>query len=309
MPQSAKQGHILVIEPNDITRKLIVGILNNKGYETYEAVTGDEAVTFLAKKPQLVILDVPSGDVGNTGLILKLQAEHSRMPLIVMTEVENIDAVRQRINIPKISVLEKPVMPGTLLGQIEGHLLKGVESEIGAAVAAQMEKKPLPSDMMDPALRMQRETFMRRAIDLSQEKMDENCGGPFGAVIVRDGKIIGEGWNQVTSTNDPTAHAEMTAIRAATKTIGDFRLEGCEIYTSCEPCPMCLAAIYWARIDRIFYGNTREDAERIGFDDDFIYRELAQAEHKRAVPSRLFLREEAKIVFENWMKKKDKVSY
>ncbi|MDD9899411.1 MAG: nucleoside deaminase [Alphaproteobacteria bacterium] len=150
---------------------------------------------------------------------------------------------------------------------------------------------------------------MRHAIDLSQEKMDANCGGPFGAIIVRNGKIIGEGWNEVTSSNDPTAHAEVQAIRKATAAIGDYKLEGCEIYTSCEPCPMCLAAIYWARIDRIFYANTREDAARIGFDDDFLYREITQPEHKRTLPSDMMLNNEARIVFENWEKKPDKTPY
>ncbi|MEZ0259736.1 MAG: nucleoside deaminase [Alphaproteobacteria bacterium] len=155
----------------------------------------------------------------------------------------------------------------------------------------------------------QRKIFMRRAIDLSQQKMDENAGGPFGAVIVKSGKIIGEGWNCVTSTNDPTAHAEMVAIRAATAHIKDFKLEGCEIYTSCEPCPMCLSAIYWARLDKIFYANMREDAERIGFDDAFLYREVALPENKRSLPVYRLLREEAKIVFDNWMKKMDKTAY
>src|SRR5665213_3187669 len=117
----------------------------------------------------------------------------------------------------------------------------------------------------------QQKTFMRRAIDLSRQKMNENCGGPFGALIVKDGKIIAEGWNQVTSSHDPTAHAEIVAIRAACKTLDNFSLKGCEIYTSCEPCPMCMAAIYWAHLDQVYYANTRQDAAAIGFDDDFLY--------------------------------------
>ena len=155
----------------------------------------------------------------------------------------------------------------------------------------------------------QQKTFMRRAIALSREKMEENCGGPFGAVIVRNGKIIGEGWNMVTSANDPTAHAEVTAIRNACKTIGDFKLEGCEIYTSCEPCPMCLAAIYWARIGKIYYANTRKDAAAIGFDDDFLYREISLPEAQRALPVQRLLADEAKNVFDDWMEKTDKTPY
>src|SRR5487761_1508170 len=122
---------------------------------------------------------------------------------------------------------------------------------------------------------MSGETFMRRAISLSREQMEHGGGGPFGAVIVKGGVIIAEGWNRVTSTNDPTAHAEIVAIRAACAVLGSFSLGDCEIYASCEPCPMCLAAIYWARLERVYYANTRADAARIGFDDDFLYREIA----------------------------------
>jgi tRNA(Arg) A34 adenosine deaminase TadA len=155
----------------------------------------------------------------------------------------------------------------------------------------------------------QQKTFMRRAIALSRQKMEENHGGPFGAVIVKDEKIIGEGWNRVTSSADPTAHAEVTAIRAACQSLGDFKLEGCEIYTSCEPCPMCLAAIYWARIGKIYYANTRKDAAAIGFDDDFLYREISLPEAQRALPVQRLLADEAKNVFEDWMKKSDKTPY
>ena len=150
---------------------------------------------------------------------------------------------------------------------------------------------------------------MRRAIELSRQKMEENHGGPFGAVIVRQGRIIGEGWNQVTSGNDPTAHAEVVAIRAACKALGNYRLEGCEIYTSCEPCPMCLAAIYWARLEHVYYANSRKDAAAIGFDDDLLYREISLPEEKRALPASRLLAEEAKEVFDSWMKKADKVAY
>jgi tRNA(Arg) A34 adenosine deaminase TadA len=156
---------------------------------------------------------------------------------------------------------------------------------------------------------MTAEVFMRRAIELSRQKMEENHGGPFGAVVVRQGRIIGEGWNMVTSANDPTAHAEVTAIRNACKTIGDFKLEGCEIYTSCEPCPMCLAAIYWARLEKIYYANTRQDAAAIGFDDAFLYSEVALPEAERKLPARRLLADEAHDVFDAWMKKADKVPY
>src|SRR5689334_14966488 len=119
------------------------------------------------------------------------------------------------------------------------------------------------------------EKFMRRAIELAQQGVDENRGGPFGCVVVKDGEIIGEGFNQVTSTNDPTAHAEVVALREACRTLNSFQLDGCSIYTSCEPCPMCLGAIYWARPIHIFIAGTREDAAAAGFDDDFLYVEIA----------------------------------
>ncbi|MBU6476106.1 MAG: nucleoside deaminase [Alphaproteobacteria bacterium] len=151
--------------------------------------------------------------------------------------------------------------------------------------------------------------FMRRAISLSREKMNAGAGGPFGAVIVKGDRIIGEGWNRVTSANDPTAHAEVTAIRAACTAENDFSLDGCDIYTSCEPCPMCLAAIYWARIGRIYYANTRKDAAAIGFDDDFLYREVALPLEKREKQTLRLLSGEALEVFGEWEKKADKIRY
>jgi guanine deaminase len=150
---------------------------------------------------------------------------------------------------------------------------------------------------------------MRAAIRLSLAKMRANCGGPFGAVVVRKGKIIARGWNQVTSANDPTAHAEVTAIRAACKKLKTFQLDDCELYTSCEPCPMCLAAIYWARLKKVYYANTRQDAARIAFDDDLIYRELAQPVSRRKVPMKQLLRPEALKVFAEWKTKPDKIHY
>ena len=151
--------------------------------------------------------------------------------------------------------------------------------------------------------------FMQRAIELSRINMQSNKGGPFGAVIVRDGKIVGEGWNKVTSANDPTAHAEVEAIRDACKKLGTFELRDCEIYTSCEPCPMCLAAIYWARIDLIFYGNTREDAASIQFDDDFLYQEIVKPMAQRTIPIKPLMRDEAMKVFKEWVEKLDRTPY
>jgi tRNA(Arg) A34 adenosine deaminase TadA len=151
--------------------------------------------------------------------------------------------------------------------------------------------------------------FMQRAIDLSREMMDAGRGGPFGAVIVKDGRIIAEGSNEVTSANDPTAHAEISAIRAACAALDRFSLAGCEIYTSCEPCPMCLAAIYWARIERIYYGNTKVDAARIGFDDAFLYTEIGLPPEDRKIPMSRLLEAEAADAFAAWERKPDKIRY
>jgi guanine deaminase len=154
-----------------------------------------------------------------------------------------------------------------------------------------------------------KEQFMRAAIRLSLSKMRANCGGPFGAVVVRRGRVVGRGWNQVTSTNDPTAHAEVTAIRDACRRLQTFQLDDCELYTSCEPCPMCLAAIYWARFRQVYYANTRQDAARIQFDDDLIYREVAKPVSKRIIPMKQLLRPEALKVFVEWQAKADKIRY
>jgi len=150
---------------------------------------------------------------------------------------------------------------------------------------------------------------MRHAVELSARRMREGAGGPFGAVIVKDGKIIAEGWNKVTSTNDPTAHAEVSAIRSACAALKNFSLAGCDIYTSCEPCPMCLAAIYWARLDRIFFANSREDAAAIGFDDEFLYREVPKPIEERLIPTFRVGLPEAEAVFAEWQAKPDKVEY
>ena len=151
--------------------------------------------------------------------------------------------------------------------------------------------------------------YMKRAIALAQEGMDENIGGPFGAVVVKDGKVIAEGCNQVTSTHDPTAHAEVVAIRKACALLGDYQLLGCTVYTSCEPCPMCLGAIYWARADRVVYACTKEDAAAINFDDQFIYEELDRPISARKVRFDQMMQNESVVVFKNWADKIDKDLY
>ncbi len=151
--------------------------------------------------------------------------------------------------------------------------------------------------------------FMREAIQLSIDSMRAGNGGPFGAVIVKDGKVIAQGSNRVTSANDPTAHAEVVAIREACKVLGTFQLTGCEIYTSCEPCPMCLGAIYWARPDKMYFANTKSDAAAIGFDDQFIYEEIELDIHNRHLPTEQLLNGEALVAFKEWEQKTDKIDY
>ena len=156
---------------------------------------------------------------------------------------------------------------------------------------------------------MSNEHFMREAVRLAEQGMSSGHGGPFGCVIVRAGEIVGRGHNRVTSTNDPTAHAEVSAIRDACASLETFQLTDCELYTSCEPCPMCLAAIYWAHIPAVYYGNTRADAAAIGFDDDFIYQQVALPPGKRAIRMTPLLRDAAQATFQAWAKKTDKVRY
>jgi len=150
--------------------------------------------------------------------------------------------------------------------------------------------------------------FMRRAIQLSEESV-KHGGGPFGAVIVKDGKVVAEASNSVTKDNDATAHAEVNAIRQACRRLDSFSLEGCTIYTSCEPCPMCLGAIYWAHIGRIFYGNNKHDAARIGFDDNFIYEEIDRRPEERHTPMTPLLADEAARAFEMWEQSTEKTEY
>ncbi|HXM65580.1 MAG TPA: nucleoside deaminase [Candidatus Acidoferrum sp.] len=151
--------------------------------------------------------------------------------------------------------------------------------------------------------------FMARAIQLSIDNVQSGRGGPFGAVVVKGNEVVAEGANQVTSTNDPTAHAEVVAIREACRKLRAFDLEGCDIYSSCEPCPMCLGAIYWARFSRIYFANADEDASKIGFDDSMIYRELAQPHSQRKIPMIQMMREEALAAFRAWESKPNKIAY
>ena len=151
--------------------------------------------------------------------------------------------------------------------------------------------------------------FVREAIRLSRERMRQGTGGPFGAVVARDGEIVARGWNAVTSSLDPTAHAEVVAIRRACRKLGTFSLAGCVLYASCEPCPMCLAAAYWARVDRLVYAATRDDAARAGFDDAVLYREIPLPPDARSLPTNTSLRDEAIAVFDEWLAKADRVTY
>ena len=151
--------------------------------------------------------------------------------------------------------------------------------------------------------------FMARAIELAKKGVEANAGGPFGCVVAKNGEIVAEGNNRVTSTNDPTAHAEIIAIREACKALNAFQLDGCTIYTSCEPCPMCLGAIYWARPEKVFFACTRDDAANIGFEDDFIYKELEKSNEDREMVLLSLMRDEALEVFQNWATKTDKIEY
>lgn len=150
---------------------------------------------------------------------------------------------------------------------------------------------------------------MRAAIRISIQMMRRGQGGPFGAVVVRKGKIVGKGWNQVTSANDPTAHAEIVAIREACRRLKTFQLEDCVLYTSCEPCPMCLSAMYWARLKKVYYANTRKDAAKIDFDDDFIYTEVSKPISQRKLVMRQMMRTDALAAFVEWENKADRVRY
>ena len=152
-------------------------------------------------------------------------------------------------------------------------------------------------------------SWMEKAISLALENVREGRGGPFAALVVKDGRLVGSGTNLVTATNDPTAHAELVAIREACRALGSYQLTGCEIYTTCEPCPMCMGAIYWARPARLYYASTRGDAARIGFDDAYIYEQLRLPAGERAIPTAQVLREKALAAFAEWERKQDRVMY
>ncbi len=158
-------------------------------------------------------------------------------------------------------------------------------------------------------MKKEHEKYMRRAVALAQQGMESNAGGPFGCVIVKDGKIVGEGHNRVLADKDPTAHAEIVAIRDACRNLSDFQLEGCTLYASCEPCPMCLGAIYWARPKEVFYALTKEDAAGAGFDDHFIYEEIEKPMHIRSIKFEKLMRNEAAQLFQYWKEKQDKSVY
>jgi guanine deaminase len=153
------------------------------------------------------------------------------------------------------------------------------------------------------------EAFLRQAIELSRRNMAGQAGGPFGAVVVKDGKVVGQGWNRVTETHDPTAHAEVSAIRDACANLGSHALEGAVLYTSCEPCPMCLGAIYWTRLRRLYYANTRSQAAEIGFDDEFIYREIGIAPGSRSIPGVRLAPPGSHLPFAQWAAMPDKIPY
>ncbi len=156
---------------------------------------------------------------------------------------------------------------------------------------------------------MTKEQFMQEAVNAALKGMNNNDGGPFGCVIVKDGKIVGKGHNKVTSNIDPTAHGEVMAIRDACKNLGTFELKGCELYTSCEPCPMCLGAIYWARLDKVYYGSTQVDAAEVGFDDQFIYDEIPLPYKERKIPFIQVARDVAIEPFKKWSEKEDRIDY
>lgn len=155
----------------------------------------------------------------------------------------------------------------------------------------------------------EKKLHMKQAIKLAFSNVKENKGGPFGAVVVKDGRIIGQGANLVTHTNDPTAHAEIVAIREAARNTGSFTLQGCEIYASCEPCPMCLGAIYWARIDKLYYAATKDDAAKADFDDSIMYKEFSLSKDQRSISSLQLMREDAIKVFEAWNESENKIEY
>jgi tRNA(Arg) A34 adenosine deaminase TadA len=172
-----------------------------------------------------------------------------------------------------------------------------------------LQKKFINNFIIPKKMQVDHSHFMQEAVKCSHYAIDNKIGGPFGCVIVRDNQIIARAWNTVTTTNDPTAHAEVNCIRKACQELNDFKLDGCSLYTSCEPCPMCLAAIYWARIEKIYFGNSRIDAANIDFDDNFLYEEIKTPNEERKIPIVQIGREDAIKAFEKWGRSQDKVEY
>lgn len=192
-----------------------------------------------------------------------------------------------------------------LLKGVAGFTMIAIKEAVlnGESLAASVSQQGRTFDLTTA------ERMMRRAIELSRQGMRAREGGPFGAVIVNGGAIVGEGWNRVLVTNDPTAHAEMEAIRAAARSLGSFTLKGCELYTSAQPCPMCLGAIYWSRLDRVFYGNSVKDTAAIGFDDEVFYRQLTSSPQQRDIPEVQVLADEAQHVFREYEAKPGTIRY
>lgn len=292
-----EKGPVLIVLANDVTRRLLSGLLRSLEILVEEATGESDAFRSFVHQPAALLLDGDEDEKHIASLIMSWRSAHSHVPVMLMRQHPQQPLPATLASIADVHVLSKPVEP------------KDVKALLAGA------KPPPPAPLIDmPTLLVvdgkdPRAAFMQRAIDLSQQMMVENRGGPFGAVIVRNGEVVAEGWNEVTSLNDPTAHAEVQAIRKAASILGDFSLSGCEIYTSCEPCPMCLSAIYWARLDRVYYANTREDAALIGFDDDFIYQEIPLAITERRMPMTQLLHSEAQTVFNLWRNKKDKIAY
>jgi guanine deaminase len=300
-----EKSHILLLEPNAVTRKLIAGILAGQGYGTFEAENGDAAVHFLAKNPAVALVDVDQGDDSITGFLHKLRAQHERLPLIAMTDSEDRAALEAKLGIKHLSFLEKPVLPDRLLQNIAAHLVGGIEKEIASHL-------PSSAPAMAPASAQEdelRAAHMRRALDLAQMNVEEGKDAPFAAVVARAGKILGEGRDTVLSSGDPTARAEINALRAAARALGTPDLSGCALYSSCEPCAMGLSAAYWAHVDRVFYASTRDESAAAGFDSEYVFREMAQPEHKRALPSKMMLHDEGNVVLTAFANSGIKLSY
>ncbi len=264
---------ILVLIENDLTRRLISSILSNKDYIVAEGIANLEENNF-----ETVIIDK-----SNSSYDLQFSLIN-QIPRILIVTDESLGSDE--------NIITKPIVPEQLLGAVAKTSKNSNIDDLNPN-----HEKHIP--------------FMQRAIDLSMEKMIDNYGGPFGAVVVRNGIIIGEGWDSVAEDNDPTSKAVLMAIRNACKRIENFTLSGCDLYTNSEPEPMSLAAIYWARIDKVFYSNTRSEAAEIGFDDQFIYDDLLQRPEKRIMPLIRIenMADDAYDIFRKWTEKENKTEY